>query len=77
MKSSMILTPFSIFSFATHTTEPSEMTTRENQSYAAVSSHAGEAEKLFSKAIKDTEADRKAEAKKVSRDELLLHLFLV
>lgn len=41
------------------------MTTQHNQSYAAVSSQAGEAGKLFSKAIQETEADRKAEARKV------------
>ena len=35
------------------------------QSFAAVSSNAGDAAKLYSKAIRDTEADRKAEAKKV------------
>ena len=42
------------------------MSTRDNQSYAVTSTRAGEAERLFTKAIKDTEADRKAEAKKVS-----------
>jgi hypothetical protein len=43
------------------------MTTVRNQSYASVSHAAGAAGKLFSKAIKDTEADRKAEARKVRR----------
>ena len=46
---------------------PNEMSTRDNQSYAVTSTRAGEAERLFSKAIRDTEADRKAEAKKVSK----------
>mmetsp|Transcript_28613 Transcript_28613/g.45923 ORF Transcript_28613/g.45923 Transcript_28613/m.45923 type:complete len:376 (+) Transcript_28613:76-1203(+) len=44
------------------------MTTVRNQSYAAVSHAAGAAGKLFSKAIKDTEADRKAEARKAKWD---------
>ena len=47
---------------------PNEMSTRDNQSYAVTSTRAGEAERLFSKAIRDTEADRKAEAKRWVRD---------
>jgi hypothetical protein len=43
------------------------MSTRVNQSYAAVSSNAGEAGRLYSQAIKDTEKDRKAEARKVRK----------
>ena len=41
------------------------------QSFAAVSSNAGDAAKLYSQAIRDTEADRKAEAKKVRARTLL------